>query len=70
MLCRRTGKRRYPDKHTAKVNLVAIRAADILRRHGRAKTPVRVYRCEFCRDWHTTSKPYIPRKPPPEESPS
>jgi len=54
-LCR-TEKTAYPDEETATTALLEIRAASELHNRNR-KTPVRVYECQFCGDFHLTSQP-------------
>jgi hypothetical protein len=51
-----TRKIRYLDESAAKVALVSARAANVLRRYGRAKTEQRVYQCDRCDGWHLTSQ--------------
>ncbi|MEU4558563.1 hypothetical protein AB0F72_09235 [Actinoplanes sp. NPDC023936] len=54
-LCR-TGKTAWPDQEAAELALADIRAVDELMAPGR-KVPRRAYNCEFCSEWHLTSKP-------------
>lgn len=48
--CPRTGKRRYASRKDARDALARVQA-----RPGRPEC--RIHRCEFCREWHLTSRP-------------
>jgi hypothetical protein len=50
----RTGKKQYHGEDEAKKALTRIKQ-DLV--DVRERTPVRVYRCPFCKRWHLTSQP-------------
>lgn len=49
--CKSTGKASYATRHEATTALTYVRA-----KGGRAVKPERVYRCEWCGNWHLTSQ--------------
>lgn len=49
----KSGKEWFASKSDAEVKLVTYQLIG-----SGEKKPVRAYQCEFCRDWHLTSKPY------------
>jgi hypothetical protein len=56
------GKKSFSNKKSAENKLLAIQ-----KDHKEKKKPVRVYRCEKCRQWHLTSKPIKVEKAKPLE---
>lgn len=57
-----TGKVRYRDEHQAKAELVGLVIARNLGHANRQER--RIYPCDRCHGWHTTSKPKKPRAMP------
>ncbi|QXQ14431.1 hypothetical protein [Skermania piniformis] len=50
-----TGKLGYPDRDTAEAYLASMDRNNSRRREQRS------YRCQFCGNWHLTSRPFVPR---------
>lgn len=55
--CSRTNKTRFPNELEAKIAMANIQRKNSHFRHQKSREdPTRVYRCEFCGDWHMTSQ--------------
>ncbi len=54
--CPKTGKVRFRDELSAKTSM-----SHVAEMSDRERVPVRVYQCEFCLDWHMTSREERPR---------
>lgn len=49
--CWKTGKVAFRDERSAKIS-----QQNIADNSDRRRKPIRVYQCEFCNDWHMTSR--------------